>query len=184
MEKTPVLKAKSFVCRSITQPSFSISNMTLISSKFASEDVLCPHSHHWKVSKLLASQAEEKPCSGIFHLLSLKKRTGRSSCWCFSPCQSIQITATLHIIVKSLYLWNENIGQGSLKTIWGIGQRPKCWSGGDWEQTEVSWRLQAGRLLRRQVDIRHHAQLQDVQTRLFVCYITSVKFIPFLQGRT
>ena len=129
-----------------------------------------------------ASQAEEKPCSGIFHLLSLKKRTGRSSCWCSSPCQSIPITSTPHIIAKSRFLWDEIIGQGSLKTIWGIGQRSKCWSGGDWEQTEVSWRLQAGRLLRRQVDIRNHAQLQDVQTRLFVCYITSVSSVLFPKG--
>ena len=51
-----------------------------------------------------ASQAEEKPCSGIFHLLSLKKRTGRSSCSRFSPCQRIPVASTLHITIKYLFL--------------------------------------------------------------------------------
>ena len=187
MEKTPILNPKAkkvlFVGQSPNLP-FPFQIWPLFRPSLRLEMCCALILMIGKFLNFWASQAEGKPCSGIFHLLSLKKRTGRSSCWRFFSCQSIPTTSALRIIVKSLFLWDENIGQGSLKTIWGIRQRSKCWSGGDWEQTEVSWRLQAGRLLRRQVDIRHHTQLQDVLTRLFVCYITSVSSIPFLQGWT
>ena len=73
MEKAPVFKAKSFVCRSVTQPSYLISNMTLISSKFASEDVLCPHSHDWKVSKLLGISGGRETLFRYLPLVVLEK---------------------------------------------------------------------------------------------------------------
>ena len=111
-------------------------------------------------------------------MLSLKRRPGRSrsSCWCFWPHHSSlhppQDSKLILLAPRACSRY-----EGALQRLQQLGrQRGKWCRGGDWEQTEVSWRLQPG-LLRRQVDIRHHTQLPllNIQSLLY-----NLSAAPFL----